>query len=76
MWRKKEWKLILYLPGHLKDAITRLNELQGELYHLTDDPAEWTNLFEQESYAKIREQMTAESSHAFGMHMDARAVFL
>ncbi|WP_284645913.1 sulfatase family protein [Paenibacillus silviterrae] len=60
MWRKKEWKLILYLPGHLKDAITRLNELQGELYHLTDDPAEWTNLFDQESYAKIREQMTAE----------------
>ncbi|WP_159887149.1 sulfatase family protein [Paenibacillus puerhi] len=60
MWRKRDWKLILYLPGTLQDAVTRINELQGELYHLADDPGEWVNLYGEAKWAAIRGQMTAE----------------
>ncbi|UQZ81979.1 Arylsulfatase [Paenibacillus konkukensis] len=60
MWRKKEWKLIMYLPGAIEDAIGRVDRFQGELYHLTDDPNEWNNLYDDEAYSAIRERMTAE----------------
>ncbi|MDD9269386.1 sulfatase [Paenibacillus sp. GCM10023248] len=60
MWRKQDWKLILYLPGTLQDAVTRIDELKGELYHLKEDPHEWHNGFQDERWHAIRERMTAE----------------
>ena len=44
MWRKKDWKLILYLPGPLTEAVSKVDQAQGELYCLESDPHEWNNL--------------------------------
>ncbi|UUZ97665.1 sulfatase-like hydrolase/transferase [Paenibacillus sp. P25] len=60
MWRKKDWKLILYMPGTIADAVGRVDQFQGELYHLAEDPNEWNNLYGDEQYAAIRERMTGE----------------
>ncbi|OXM85572.1 sulfatase family protein [Paenibacillus rigui] len=60
MWRKQDWKLILYTPGTIGDAIGNISKLQGELYDLATDPEEWNNLYADGSYAAIRERMTAE----------------
>ncbi|MFP4016175.1 MAG: sulfatase, partial [Halanaerobiales bacterium] len=60
MWRKKDWKLILYLPGSIKTAVARLDEVEGELYNLKEDPYEWHNIYDQEEYAEIREKMKTE----------------
>lgn len=59
-WRTKEWKLILSIPGHLPGAATRLDEVQGELYHLADDPHEWENLYDDPALAEVRERMTRD----------------
>lgn len=59
-WRTPEWKLILHLDMQARDAISRTDEAQGELYHLTDDPLELNNLYESDEYLKIREQLTRE----------------
>lgn len=60
MWRTKEWKLILYVPGTIRDAAERVQETRGELYRLSDDPNEWNNLYEDESLSSIREQLKTE----------------
>lgn len=60
MWRKKDWKLILYLGGALDDAIERCGGVKGELYHLDGDPHEWNNLFYEDTYSGVRERMTRE----------------
>lgn len=60
MWRKKDWKLILYLPGPLADAVARVDQAQGELYCLKTDPNEWHNLYDDPQYAAVREQMKTE----------------
>ncbi len=60
MWRKKDWKLILYLPGAIEDAIQRVGSFRGELYRLSDDPHEWNNLYGEDEHAAVRERMTAE----------------
>ena len=60
MWRTKEWKLILYMPGTIDDAIERTGQFRGELYHLAEDPLEWRNLYEDDRHAALRERMTAE----------------
>jgi arylsulfatase A-like enzyme len=60
MWRKKDWKLIVYLPGAIEDAVSRVDEFRGELYHLTEDPHEWHNRYGDETCAAVRERMTAE----------------
>jgi arylsulfatase A-like enzyme len=39
MWRTRDWKLILHLPGEVIDAILRLDEVQGELYGLLSKKA-------------------------------------
>lgn len=57
MWRKQDWKLILFLPGRLGDAIQRVGQAEGELYNLKEDPHEWKNLYRDERYAAVREQM-------------------
>ncbi|TVY11399.1 sulfatase family protein [Paenibacillus cremeus] len=60
MWRTKEWKLILYLPGSIADSVTRVGEYSGELYHLKEDPNELNNVYREERFAAVRERMTAE----------------
>lgn len=60
MWRKEDWKLILYLPGPLTEAIPNVNQTKGELYDLKSDPNEWTNIYDDPKYAEIREQMKTE----------------
>ena len=60
MWRKKEWKLILYVEGELKGSSKRVDMAKGELYCLKDDPNEWENLYYKEDFAQIREQMKTE----------------
>ena len=60
MWRKADWKLILFLPGRLTNAVDLAQAAKGELYHLTEDPREWHNLYQDEKHAAVREQMKTE----------------
>ncbi|MBB3110197.1 arylsulfatase A-like enzyme [Paenibacillus phyllosphaerae] len=60
MWRTKAWKLILYVEGAVGSALTRVRDTKGEMYSLTDDPNEWINLYDEEAYAQVREQMKTE----------------
>ncbi len=61
MWRTREWKLILYLPcADITDAMLSVDNVRGELYHLTDDPNEWNNLYFDEGCRDIREELTRE----------------
>ncbi|SFF26533.1 Arylsulfatase A [Paenibacillus algorifonticola] len=60
MWRTKEWKLILYIDGAVRDAAARVDETKGELYHLGKDAGEWHNLYGDDQYARIRERLKTE----------------
>ena len=60
MWRKKDWKLILYIPGYFKNLDMRLDEVKGELYYIKGDPLELNNLYDKAEYLKLREKMTRE----------------
>ncbi len=60
MWRNASWKLILFIPGKLADAAADNPLVKGELYHLTEDPHEWHNLYQDDRYADVREQMKTE----------------
>ena len=60
MWRKADWKLILFAPGKLDDASDAKGTAKGELYHLSEDPHEWNNLYQDDNYAGIRETMKTE----------------
>ncbi|WP_283153778.1 sulfatase family protein [Guptibacillus hwajinpoensis] len=60
MWRTSEWKLILYLEGAIGDAGEASHEIQGELYHIVKDPREFVNLYSNDEFAKIREQLKTE----------------
>jgi len=60
MWRKPDWKLILFVPGRLDGPAAQAGLVKGELYNLQDDPHEWQNLYADERYAGVREQMKIE----------------
>jgi arylsulfatase A-like enzyme len=60
MWRTRDWKLILHQPGDTVDAALRLDEVQGEMYDLKDDPHEWFNLYSNPDYLMIRESLTRD----------------
>lgn len=60
MWRTKEWKLILYMPCRLQNAVGNLQAAKGELYHLTDDPYETQNLYDEPQHLEVRERMTRD----------------
>ena len=60
MWRTSEWKLILYLPGEFRNLDARLDEFQGELYHLQEDPRECNNLYNESEYLPVREKLTRQ----------------
>jgi arylsulfatase A-like enzyme len=61
MWRTPEWKLILYLPGRLGEAVVRADRIAGELYYLVDDPHELRNLYADPACTAVRERLTAEA---------------
>ncbi len=60
MWRTRDWKLILHLPGEISDASLRLADVQGELYDLRNDPHEWTNLYDDSQHLATRERLTRD----------------
>ena len=60
MWRKADWKLIQFLPGQLTNDACLTMPVKGELYHLTDDPHEWNNLYNDNKYGAVREQLKTE----------------
>jgi arylsulfatase A-like enzyme len=60
MWRTREYKLILHLPGEAVGAQLRLDEVQGELYDLQKDPHEWDNLYDDPAHLATRERLTRD----------------
>ena len=60
MWRTRDWKLILHLPGNAIDADLRLADVRGELYDLQNDPHEWNNRYQAPDCLEIRESLTRE----------------
>jgi arylsulfatase A-like enzyme len=60
MWRNREWKLILDIPGPLGSVGGRYDRFQGELYHLSEDPLELRNRYDHAECAEVREGMTAQ----------------
>jgi len=60
MWRTSRWKLILQIPGLAADAVERIDQAQGELYDLANDPVELRNLYEDPASSAVREQMTRD----------------
>lgn len=60
MWRTNRWKLILQIPELAANAVERIDQAQGELYNLADDPVELHNLYENPALSSVREQMTRD----------------
>lgn len=60
MWRTPEWKLILYLPGEFRNLEARLDEFQGELYQIREDPLECNNLYDDDECLVVREKLTRQ----------------
>jgi len=60
MWRKKDWKFILFIPGRMDGTVGQSGLVKGELYNLEDDPHEWKNLYDNEKSAAVREQWKNE----------------
>lgn len=58
MWRTPEWKLVLHLPGEFRSLDEKLDDFQGELYSLADDPLECHNVYDEEMYLSVREKLT------------------
>lgn len=60
MWRTNKWKLILYVDKPLAEANFSPGEMKGELYNLENDPNEWKNLYYDNEYKEIREQLKTD----------------
>ena len=60
MWRTKEWKLVLYLPGEFRHLDRRLDEYHGELYDLAADPGELHNRYDDRDLLSVRERLTRQ----------------
>lgn len=60
MWRTSQWKLILHNAGDLVTTIDEGTQTKGELYHLSEDPDEWYNRFDDPECAAIRLHLTEE----------------
>jgi arylsulfatase len=60
MWRSNEWKLILRIPGPLGEVGGTCDRIEGELYHLAEDPLELHNRYDDGACAEVRNQMTTQ----------------
>jgi arylsulfatase A-like enzyme len=60
MWRTEKWKLILFSDQPIDKAKWSTQPMKGELYDLENDPHEWKNLYHDEKYREIREQLKTE----------------
>jgi arylsulfatase len=60
MYRTRDWKLIMSVPGHLGEVFGCYDAMRGELYNLRDDPLELNNLYEDARYAAVRHDLTAK----------------
>lgn len=60
MWRTKNWKLILFIDKSLSKASFSKEQMKGELYDLQNEPHEWENLYDNNQYREIREQLKTE----------------
>jgi len=60
MWRTKKWKLILFVDKPLDEAGFSVEQMKGELYNIEKDPHEWENLYYNNEYQEIREQLKTE----------------
>jgi arylsulfatase A-like enzyme len=60
MFRDREWKLLLHIPGPLGAAGGSHDRFEGELYHLTDDPLELHNRYNEPACAELRQEMTTQ----------------
>lgn len=71
MWRTGEIKLILCFDRKEEaSTYTAMDIRGGELYDLAKDPAEWTDMYEDEAYQEIREKMSEELlAHLKTLHL-------
>lgn len=60
MWRERDWKLITYTPGTAAGSTSHVDEAEGELYDLRNDPNEFTNLYEDPEHFETRERLQNE----------------
>jgi arylsulfatase A-like enzyme len=60
MWRTRKWKLILFSDQASGDSKSTVSPFKGELYDLENDPHEWNNLFGNQKYKEIKEQLKTE----------------
>lgn len=60
MWRKERYKLIIYIPTTINKSSQSLENTKGELYDLKNDPTEYNNLYYDNNYRDIREQLKTE----------------
>jgi hypothetical protein len=71
MWRTGEIKLILCFDRKEEaSTYTAMDIRGGELYDLAKDPAEWTDLYQDEAYREVREKMSEELlAHLKTLHL-------
>lgn len=60
MWRTRDWKLLLAVPGPASAAMRNAGKARGELYDLKNDPQEWFNLYAKPGYLRKREELTRQ----------------
>ncbi len=60
MWRSRNWKLLLTVPGDAGSAMPRTGQVKGQLYDLKKDPHEWRNLYSHPRYLAKREELTRQ----------------
>ncbi len=61
MWRDKDYKLIIFFERKATISEYRADDIiGGEFYDLSKDPREWKDLFSNENFDDIRNQMTKD----------------
>jgi len=60
MWRTRDWKLVLYFDGNLDELRRHPERIQGELFNLQDDPAEYVNLYGRPEVQTVQQECTRD----------------